>query len=436
MSGSLDPAMPPKSRGSIEAHPWKDGRTVSYRLRVRVEGRRHRVDLGTNHEGWNAERAQVELDRIARQIERGTWEAPVRRAPVDELDRGESLHATASRWWERRRLELRPTTRADYQWRLDYVLSFLRNEVTAELDARTVDEFRRRLHGKGLAPRSVNMVLDLLAQILDDAVEYKLLDANPARGRRRRMKVAKPSRNFLEADMVVDLLDVAGTWEHGLPPHQRYGRRAVIAALCLAGPRISELCQASRGALDIHGGRLRVGQAKTEAGVRDLELTAFLADELRGHLARVPTRLSEPYGPALPLFPTSKAGRLNPSNVRNRLLGECVKRANQRRAGEGKMLLPERVTPHTLRRTSVSLSLAAGRDPRWVMGQIGHTDARLTLTVYAQIMQRQRIDERLIWTLMRFPDEPERPGTGRSFGPLIDPTGSSIASAGVGADRC
>lgn len=100
------------------------------------------------------------------------------------------------------------------------------------------------------------------------------------------------------------------------------------------------------------------------------------------------------------------------------------------------MLLPERVTPHTLRRTSVSLSLAAGRDPRWVMGQIGHTDARLTLTVYAQIMQRQRIDERLIWTLMRFPDEPERPGTGRSFGPLIDPTGSSIASAGVGADRC
>lgn len=70
------------------------------------------------------------------------------------------------------------------------------------------------------------------------------------------------------------------------------------------------------------------------------------------------------------------------------------------------MLLPERVTPHTLRRTSVSLSLAAGRDPRWVMGQIGHTDARLTLTVYAQIMQRQRIDERLIWTLCASPTSP------------------------------
>jgi integrase len=39
------------------------------------------------------------------------------------------------------------------------------------------------------------------------------------------------------------------------------------------------------------------------------------------------------------------------------------------------MLLPERVTPHTLRRTFATLSLAAGRDPRWVMGQLGHSDA-------------------------------------------------------------
>jgi integrase len=65
-----------------------------------------------------------------------------------------------------------------------------------------------------------------------------------------------------------------------------------------------------------------------------------------------------------------------------------VKRVNERREKEGRMLLPEKVTPHTLRRTFASLALAAGRDPRWVMGQLGHTDARLTLNVYAQVMQR------------------------------------------------
>jgi hypothetical protein len=54
------------------------------------------------------------------------------------------------------------------------------------------------------------MMLDLLAQVLDDAVEYGLLSADPARGKRRRVKVPKAARRtFLEPDMVVDLLDVA-----------------------------------------------------------------------------------------------------------------------------------------------------------------------------------------------------------------------------------
>jgi integrase len=43
------------------------------------------------------------------------------------------------------------------------------------------------------------------------------------------------------------------------------------------------------------------------------------------------------------------------------------------------MLLPSRVTPHTLRRTLASLCFFAGRDLRWVMGQLGHEDPRMTL---------------------------------------------------------
>ncbi len=61
------------------------------------------------------------------------------------------------------------------------------------------------------------MQLDLLAQILDDAVEYGLLDANPARGRRRRLPARQSRRSFLEPDMVVDLLVAAGVWERELP---------------------------------------------------------------------------------------------------------------------------------------------------------------------------------------------------------------------------
>src|SRR3954453_23728625 len=103
------------------------------------------------------------------------------------------------------------------------------------------------------------MMLDLLAQILDDAVEYRLLAANPARGKRRRLKVPKPARSFLEPDMVVDLLDVAAEWERSLPAHQRYGRRAFLATVCLAGPRISELTPTTIARLDLEAGGLQLG---------------------------------------------------------------------------------------------------------------------------------------------------------------------------------
>jgi integrase len=175
----------------------------------------------------------------------------------------------------------------------------------------------------------------------------------------------------------------------------------------------------------LHGGRLRVGEAKTEAGLRDLELTAFLLGELRTHLAAIPTRAGKSHDPATPIFPTRTGGRLNPSNVRNRLLNETVRRVNKRRAKAGRMLLPEKVTPHTLRRTYASLALAAGRDPRWVMAQLGHTDARLALNLYAQVMQRHRVDEALIWQLMRFPDEPEERRPGRAFETKIETTDAS-----------
>lgn len=239
------------------------------------------------------------------------------------------------------------------------------------------------------------------------------------------MKVAKSRRTFLEPDQVIDLLDVAGEWEQQLPPHQQYGRRALLAALCLAGPRISELTSAQRGRLDLHGGRLRVGESKTEAGLRDIELTFFLQAELRDHLAHI-AGLDRRTGAGSPIFPTYRGGEHSASNIRNRLLAECVARANVKCEAEGKMLLPDKVTPHTLRRTFASLALAAGRHPRWVMAQLGHTDARLTLNVYAQVMPRQRVDEALIWQLMCFPDEPED----RSFGPANGPTsGARRASA-------
>lgn len=378
------------------------------------------MDLGTNHEGWSERRARVELEKVMGQIERGTWEPPGTPAPVEYVA-DETVQVTASRWWFRRRDELGERTRTDYRWRLDHVLRELGREPTGRLTPRKVDEARERLVKRGLGARSVNMVLALLAQVLDDAVEYGLLEANPARGRRRRMREPRQARSFLEPDMVLDVLELAREWEAGLPEHQRYGRRALLALLCLAGPRIGEAITADRGDFDLAGGRWRIPASKTEAGARDVELPLFLADELREHVAARARARG-------PMFPTRTGGRLNASNVRTRLLAGVVERVNKRRAKVGQMLLPARVTPHALRRTFASLALLAGRDPRFVMGQIGHVDARLTLSVYAQTVQRQRVDHELVWRLMRFADEPENPPRSRGFRPANGPTSENEAS--------
>src|SRR4051794_12338768 len=47
------------------------------------------------------------------------------------------------------------------------------------------------------------------------------------------------------------------------------------------------------------------------------------------------------------------------------------------------------VTPHTMRRTYISIALRAnGFDVKWVMSQVGHADSKMTLDVYAQLQRR------------------------------------------------
>ena len=65
----------------------------------------------------------------------------------------------------------------------------------------------------------------------------------------------------------------------------------------------------------------------------------------------------------------------------------AVELANQARDDADLAPLP-RLTPHSLRRTYASLPYALGHDPAYVMDQMGHSDPRLALRIYAQAMRR------------------------------------------------
>jgi integrase len=65
-----------------------------------------------------------------------------------------------------------------------------------------------------------------------------------------------------------------------------------------------------------------------------------------------------------------------------------VNLASQTPEQQGLPPLP-RTTPHTLRRTYISIALPANKfDVKWVMGQVGHADSKMTMDVYAHLQQR------------------------------------------------
>jgi integrase len=160
-------------------------------------------------------------------------------------------------------------------------------------------------------------------------------------------------------------------------------RRAVVVTLGLSGLRVSELCQRDNQDIDLAKGRIRVGDAKTEAGVRVVDMRPRLLDELTAYFGARPATAMDS-----PAFPTSTGSRRDRNNVSTRVITPAVRRANLLRAERTQPPIIAHVTPHTLRRTYITFMLAAGFDVPYVQDQVGHADPTTTLAVYARVIRR------------------------------------------------
>ncbi len=81
------------------------------------------------------------------------------------------------------------------------------------------------------------------------------------------------------------------------------------------------------------------------------------------------------------------------------------------------------LTPHSLRRTFCSLLFALGEPHSVVMREMGHTDAKLTLNVYAQVMDRDEKENERLRALVNG-ESWGRLGTSAQSG---DPRGEAVA---------
>lgn len=243
------------------------------------------------------------------------------------------------------------------------------------------------------------MTVTLLGAILERARKRGLVGHNPARDKDLRVREREPVRSYLDnATQIIALLDAAGKLDRAARRgHEHVERRAMIVVLIFAGLRIGELCALRWRDVDLVGGWLHVGEAKTDAGRRSVKIRGALRGELLSLRSRHGDAAQSAY-----VFPTTTGGKQSQDNFRSRVLGKpatikdgeevpgkgAIAAANARLEAEALPPLPERLTPHSLRRTFCSLLYALGEDPGTVMDEMGHTDPALALRVYRQAMRR------------------------------------------------
>lgn len=392
--------MPPKSTGSV-VEP-KEGR--AWAIRFRAYGQRRYIALGSSAEGWNRRKAEAELRHVLADVERGVWHPATPEQPEQPAE-SQTFHEFASEWFEGVSPELRARTRVDYRWRLtNHLLPFFADHKLPAITVEEIDRYRRQKVRESKAleearqeqldlppakrkqlPRplsngSINKTIRLLAVVLEQAVEYGHLDRNPARGRKRLLKETKPSGSYLQPEQVSALLAAARSLDAEARVGDSGRRQPLLATLTFAGLRISEALELHWRDVDLKGRRLRIVEAKTDAGIREVDVTPVLQALLVKYRERSQHTRQDDY-----VFGTNEGKPDNPSNVRQRFLAASVERANARLHEEDREPIGK-VTPHSLRRTFISLLLAAGADVPYVMAQAGHSDPKMTLGLYAKVI--------------------------------------------------
>lgn len=304
------------------------------------------MTLGTVAEGWSRRKAEDELANVLVDVRRGIWR-PYEKATVAEPAPEPTFHEFASEWLDGLRSEgLSENTLLDYTWQLSkHLLPFFAGHRLSEITIAEVDRYRQAKVREGeISASSVNKTITRLAQILEVAVERELIGRNPARGKRRRLRERRPERTWLDrAEQITALPEAGGELDAEARVDRRATpRRAFLATLTLAGLRIGE-------ALALHW--------------RDVDLA-----------------------------------------VRPRVVVRAVERASENLIGRGGNPLPEGITPHSLRRTFISLLLATGAEVPYVMRQVGHSDPKMTLSIYAQVMYRGKGERERLKTIVEGSD--------------------------------
>jgi integrase/recombinase XerC len=250
---------------------------------------------------------------------------------------------------------LSPATLQNYSRAINLLLGLHPQDVKT-LEPAQVRRLVALLHGKGLAPRTLALVLSAWRGWFQWLVRHRGWQSNPVVGIRA-PRAAKPLPKALSVESVQRLLEEKPEGGRELQD------AAMFELLYSSGLRLGELIS-----LDVDGGLdLKQGEV-TITGKGSKTRTVPVGMKARAAIAawlQVRDSLAAPGEHAL--FLGARGRRISPGTVGTRL------KAMARRAG-----LAERVHPHMLRHSFASHVLQSSQDLRAVQEMLGHASISTT----------------------------------------------------------
>jgi integrase/recombinase XerC len=253
---------------------------------------------------------------------------------------------------------LSPATLRNYAHALGLLQSLVKDQPLKDIQAAQIRRSVALLHGKGLSPRTLALVLSAWRGWFRWLVRHRGLRANPVLGIRA-PRAARPLPKALSVEAAQKLLEGG---EAADPASLR--DRAMFELLYSSGLRVGELV-----ALDVDDGRLDLAQgevtvtgkgSKTRSVPVGAKARSALASWLaaRGSIARPEEKA---------LFVGSRGRRISAAVVAARL------RRWARLAGSS-----QHVHPHMLRHSFATHVLQSSQDLRAVQEMLGHASISTT----------------------------------------------------------
>lgn len=356
-----------RSRGQIIP---RGKRRWLLRIFLGVEGKQRRYTSKTFKGTWTE--ARNELTRLLRDSDTGSLIQPSK----------ETVGAFLKRWL-RTKLDVAPRTVYDYGQRLKlYVLPEIGMTKLSDLTPVAVSLLYGKLsRERGISPRTVRYVHGILHHALEQAVDWGLLEKNPTH-RATLPKQARRAPTILGAGEIASLLSKAindplcALWYVLLTTGLRPGEALALKWPDLVGSALfvrRTLVNNGKGTFSI-----AEAQAKTKESIRSVTIPASTLEALERHRQRQEVQMivtGARYQNQGFIFASELGTPIDPYKVSKRWKS-LLKR-------EG---LPTNIRLYDTRHSHATALLTKGVNLAWVSQRLGHSDVKMTMSVYAHVM--------------------------------------------------